>query len=535
MTLPDEPHLAALAAQLLGSRRGLTAAERALINPDLIFTEQHLNAVRAEIVAGDDPLGTAFLNLRSAEARRARGAVYTPTGIVDAMLEWALGEPGAAPARVVDPGTGSGRFLLNAARCFPFAQLIAVEIDPLAGLLLRANAAVLGFSDRLRVHVGDYRTLKLAPITGRTLFIGNPPYVRHHDISDAAKAWFGKTAEKFGFKASKLAGLHVHFFMRTRELAQPGDFGAFITSSEWIDVNYGSTVRAMLADGLGGTALHVIDPSAHPFDGAMTTGAIACFRVGNRPETFRVRQVASIEQLSPLGQGTAVTWEAVQGAGRWSTLIRPTQSRPEGVIELGELFRVHRGQVTGKNAVWIVGPDHPFAASLPVRFLFATITKARELIAAGTVLRNAGQLKRVVDLPIDLSDLDRSERRAVNAFLAWAREHDAHESFIATHRRAWWTVGLREPPPILVTYMARRAPTFVLNSAGARYINIAHGLYPRQPMNQRQLDGVLRYLRQTVSTDGGRTYAGGLVKYEPRELERLYIPDLNLLSDISAR
>ena len=27
--------------------------------------------------------------------------------------------------------------------------------------------------------------------------------------------------------ASKLAGLHVHFFLKTRELARAGDFGAF--------------------------------------------------------------------------------------------------------------------------------------------------------------------------------------------------------------------------------------------------------------------------------------------------------------------
>ena len=26
-------------------------------------------------------------------------------------------------------------------------------------------------------------------------------------------------------------------------------------------------------------------------------------------------------------------------------------------MELGELFRVHRGQVTGANAVWIAGPQ----------------------------------------------------------------------------------------------------------------------------------------------------------------------------------
>jgi len=32
-------------------------------------------------------------------------------------------------------------------------------------------------------------------------------------------------------------------------------------------------------------------------------------------------------------------------------------------------------------------------------------------------------------------------------------------------------------------------------------------------------------LRHTVSVQDGRTYAGGLTKFEPREMERLTIPN----------
>jgi hypothetical protein len=51
-------------------------------------------------------------------------------------------------------------------------------------------------------------------------------------------------------------------FDNEQGIAQPGDYGAFITVTEWLDVIYGSVLRRLLADGLGGTALHVIDPKA---------------------------------------------------------------------------------------------------------------------------------------------------------------------------------------------------------------------------------------------------------------------------------
>src|SRR2546430_1151459 len=78
--------------------------------------------------------------------RRKRGAIYTPPLIVNAMIGWAE-RCHQKPKRVVDCGAGSGRFLMAAALRFPHAELVAVDIDPLSTLMLRANAKVLGFSD----------------------------------------------------------------------------------------------------------------------------------------------------------------------------------------------------------------------------------------------------------------------------------------------------------------------------------------------------------------------------------------------------
>jgi adenine-specific DNA-methyltransferase len=77
--------------------------------------------------------------------------------------------------------------------------------------------------------------------------------------------------------------------------------------------------------------------------------------------------------------------------------------------------------------------------------------------------------------------------------------------------------------------MARRPPTFVLNATQARHINIAHGLYPRQPLDDYALARLAQALRETTTLSSGRTYAGGLVKFEPKEMERLMVPDLATL------
>ena len=260
----SEPELAVLAFAVAGSDASLTEAERVLV-PDASAPPppSHLKQLREAIGRGEDPLGNAFCRLRSPEVRRRQGAVYTPRRIVDAMVAWAAGEK--PPVRIVDPGAGSGRFLLAAGKVFPGAELVAVETDPQAALMLRANAAALNMAGRLALHLEDYRAVVLPPVDGPTLFLGNPPYVRHHEISAAWKAWMADVAAANGLKASKLAGLHVHFFLKTRELARTGDYGAFVTSAEWLDVNYGEVLRRLLTNGLGGAFLARSRSPGHAF------------------------------------------------------------------------------------------------------------------------------------------------------------------------------------------------------------------------------------------------------------------------------
>ncbi|MBX6324028.1 MAG: N-6 DNA methylase, partial [Rhodospirillaceae bacterium] len=311
--------LVAACRALAGAAAGFSPAEEVLVRRAGPVDPSLVDALRALIEAGEDPLGEAFCLLRPPAERRPSGAVYTPRPVVDSMVAWAAEQP--RPCRIVDPGCGSGRFLLAAGRRFPTAELVAVETDPLALLMLRANAAVLGLTARLTVHHDDYRRLTLPETTGRTLFIGNPPYVRHHDIDPLWKTWFAETARRYGLKASKLAGLHIHFFLKTRELGRRGDFGCFITAAEWLDVNYGAVLRRLLADGLGGTALHVLAPESMPFGDAITTGAVTCFHLGRTAPRLTVRWARHVRELAPLSAGTPVPWSALDGAARWTPII----------------------------------------------------------------------------------------------------------------------------------------------------------------------------------------------------------------------
>ncbi len=507
----------------------LTAAEKKVVKGIEACSDAALVAdVRGQIQAGQDPLGEAFLVIHTAEERRGKGQIFTPTPMVDAMLARAQTEAAERgnPARIVDPGSATGRFLLQAGRLFPHAVLIGVELDPLCALLLRANLFVAGLADRAEIKVADFRKITLKPVAGWTLYVGNPPYVRHHDIDEAWKTWYGTTMATLGVSgASKLAGLHLHFFAAIGLLAVPGDVGVLVTSAEWLDTGYGRALRALLCGRLGGISIHSIDARAHPFPGTQTTAAITVFQVGRKVDSVRFEAVPSVDMLGSLAGGKKASVKRLGDADRWPppkcTVAAPAGVRSRGSL-VGEWFRVSRGQVTGKNAVWIDGEDHP---EVPARLKVPCVTGAEEVFDA----YERGEmplwsLRQVIDLPKDLSTLTNGERLLVERFLRWAQKMGADETYIAQHRTPWWSVKLHPPAPIICTYMARRRPVFVRNRAGARLLNIAHGLYPRRPLTDAELDQACDAMNQAFHLGQGRTYAGGLVKFEPRAVEAVEIP-----------
>ena len=539
ITFEAEEALAAAAVELGAAQvAGWSEAEQGLADAAGAGPAR-VGQLRDQILAGEDPLGDAFCRLRDPARRRPAGQTFTPGQVVQSMVGWAARR--VTPARVVDPGTGSARFLLAAGRRWPHAALVGVETDPLAAMIGRAALAAAGMARRASITVGDYRSLDLAPAAGPTLFLGNPPYVRHHQIPAQWKHWLRSAAAGRGLTGSGLAGMHVHFFLATALHAVPGDAGVLVTAAEWLDVNYGSLVRSLLLGPLGGQSVHLLDPAVPAFADAAATAAIACFQPGSRPDSLRLRPVARLGDLGELSGGAAVPVPVLRAASRWTPLVGratgpatrraplPTAWRtplPAGHVELGELCRVHRGQVTGANQVWITAGN---PAGLPGRFLFPAVTRASELFRARDTLPTTAGLRFVIDLPADLAELAQAELAPVTRFLARAEAAGAAGSYIASHRTPWWRVRLRAPAPILATYMARRPPAFVRNLAGARHVNIAHGLYPREPLPPAALDGLAAFLRRSVSPGQGRTYAGGLTKFEPGEMERLPVPAPGLL------
>jgi hypothetical protein len=117
---PSEKALAAVALALGAEQLGALSRQEADLARGAVSKapmRSIIRKIRELIREGYDPLGEAFCALRAPEQRRNQGATYTPTPVVRTMVDWASDRP--IPARIVDPGVGSARFLVDAANALP--------------------------------------------------------------------------------------------------------------------------------------------------------------------------------------------------------------------------------------------------------------------------------------------------------------------------------------------------------------------------------------------------------------------------------
>lgn len=462
---------------------------------------------------GQDPLGERFLDSVSPEERRNQGATFTPPWVVALQLD-RLARKLRYPARIVDAGAGTGRYAIAAARQWPRAEVIAIEKDPELARAIEITAEVARV--RVRVLCADYLEVDLPPIAGVTAFVGNPPYLRHHDIGAKGKAWYAATMARLGLPGNRLAGLHIYFFLKSFLLGRAGDIGSFITSAEWLDNGYGADMRALFGR-MGGDHLIRADPKEQIFADAQTTSVIGEWTQGTSP-AVQFSDLLS-QQVRPR---FAAPRQQLLAADKWPGFARELPQQRRDTAVLGDFFKISRGQVTGCNPAFVATPET--AALIPAPFLHATVTDAAEIIHSGGALNTSAGLKHVIDLPENLDELSPTARTKVDKFLEIAKRLGAADSYVGQHRKPWWRVRLHPAPPIIMTYMGRRPPAFARNTCGARLLNIAHSLTPRNPMSIAQQSRWVEWLNKNVGLASGRTYSGGLTKFEPGEAGKIPVP-----------
>jgi len=219
-------------------------------------------------------------------------------------------------------------------------------------------------------------------------------------------------------------------------------------------------------------------------------------------------------------------------------LSRPPRLARSHGIPLSHFARVVRGIATGANEFFFLTQQQVKSLELDSRFFIRAVGRTRD--CREDVLRSfkLEQLERD-GRPTWLLNLDNTPKdrlpASLQAYLKSGERQKLNLRPLIQSRRPWYKMELRTPPPILFAYLGRRDCRFILNEAGVVPLTGFLCVYPWDEGREatKRLWRALNHpdtIRNLAFA--GKSYGGGALKVEPRQLDGLEIP-LSVLKEVS--
>ncbi len=473
-----------------------------------------------------------------AAARKARGAFFTPVGITQHMAEWAIR---SADDRVLEPSTGEAAFLVSAVERLlelgnEAPSVNGVEIHAPSAEAARALIGAAGGT--ADIVVKDFFMVEASATFDA--IIGNPPFIRYQDWTGPQRDRARFAALQQGVALTGLSSSWAAFVVHSAGFLKPGGRLSLVLPAELLSVNYAAPVRRFLLENFASVELVVFDEQVFP-DAEADTVLVKADGWRRTPAGSAVlRQTRNASTLRELKAGT--TWAPIDTADRWtamalSPVTTSVMTRLAGVsafVPLEAFGDTSLGAVTGGNRYFALSPERVRELGIPRRDLLRISPPGSSHLRGLELTRNAltrlGQDKQ----PIWLLYPSAAPAAATMQYIDEGHRTGADQAYKCRVRKPWWRVPVLKAPDLFLTYMNADTARLTTNTAGAHHLNSIHGVYLKEEHRELARDVLpiasLNSMTLLSAELVGRSYGGGILKIEPREADRWWMPSPALLS-----
>jgi adenine-specific DNA-methyltransferase len=472
-----------------------------------------------------------FVLTDAPETRKARGAFFTPEGITEHLAEWALRD---VEDLVLEPSAGEAAFLVaavNRLRALGNENPDVYGVEVHAPSARTASARIRAAGGTAHIKVSDF--FLTAPSARYSAVIGNPPFVRYQDFSGESRDRARFAALQQGVALTGLASAWAAFVVHSAAHLKPGGRLGLVLPAELLSVNYAAPVRRFLLENFASVELVVFDEQVFP-DAEADTVLVKAEGWKEAPApAAKLRQTRNARTLGSLAEG--VTWAPADTAERWTavrltakTIDTATALLADGFVPLSEYGDTTLGAVTGANHYFALSPARVLELDIP-RADLVRISPPGSSHLRGLDLTSAAVNQLGADgASTWLFRPGKDPSEAALRYIDSGHQTGVDEAYKCRVRTPWWRVPILAPADILLTYMNADTPRLTTNTAAVRHINSVHGVYVRDEYRELARDVLpiasLNSMTLLSAELAGRSYGGGILKLEPREADRWWMP-----------
>ena len=468
---------------------------------------------------------------------KLRGGYYTPQPIAHYLAEWAIRSKADT---VLEPSCGDGNILIEAAKRLRSLR----STSTLTGIELfeeearKARARLKGATGNVKAQVlhasfFDHAEKSFVDGTRYDVIIGNPPFVRYQDFPEDQRQQAFGLMRRIGLAPSRLSNAWLPFLAISAALLTEQGRLALVIPAELFQVGYAAEVRQYLAEYF--PQINVVTFQRLVFPGIQQEVVlILADRAATRQRGIRVHEVEDASTLSDIDLDRLAKRpiKPVDHASeKWTKyfldkeeilLLRELRERTD-VPQLRSFIDIDVGVVTGDNDYFLLDAEDRSARKLDE----STVPIVGRSAALAGIVFDEGDFNAWVEqgkkaymfLP------NPPYGAAVKRYIKHGESEGVSEGYKCRIRKEWYVVPSVWTPDVFFLRQADHCPRLVANKTRAICTDTLH--------RGRLVDGVAasvlaaafnNSLTFAASEVTGRSYGGGVMTFEPSEVEKLPLP-----------
>ena len=491
----------------------------------------------------------------SVDARKARGAFFTPYAIAEFLATWATA--GQSSGSYLDPTCGDGVFLVAAAevlrkRGAELGSQTLYGVDLHAGSINEARL-LLESSNVPQQHLfeGDFSE-EPTPSDGYSripmvdAILGNPPFVRYQDQSSGSRSRAVQNALSQGVSLSRLSSSWASILVHSVSFLKPEGRIAMVLPAELLSVGYAEPIRRWLRSRF--RTVHLVLFNRLQFGNVNEQVVLLVAKGSGGCDAFSLHEVDDAQDLKNLHVFDSDAY-VPKAAGKWTEMFIPESARKllptltaDHFGTLADYGRPELGTVTGANKFFMLSESAREQAGFNdgVEVTRTVPAGTRHLKGMAFSLEDWRQLRKDGERVWMLNpSISRGDSVALERFLSAGELLEVDQGYKCSIRSPWWKIPVQSPPDFFFTYMSHFGPRLVSNKAGTTLVNSMHGIRINEGLEREALAALPYASYNSVTLLNaeltGRAYGGGLLKMEPREAALLSVPSPSALESLSSR
>lgn len=466
-------------------------------------------------------------NWQKREKLRDKGQFWTPEWVTKAMVSYIAKDTNL----VFDPAAGKGAFFNALLQINPSINYYGIDIDEyvLADEIYQKNNCF--------VEIRDF--IKNPPQQKFNAIIANPPYIRHHRIDEKMKQFLKELFINItGFAIDGRAGYHIYFFVQALNLLDKNGRLALIMPADTCEGIFAQKLWQWITKNYCLECVVTFDENATPFPKVDTNAII--FLIKKSEPVPRIKWIKANQAHEELfhfvkSDFQEINYTTLEINNRdlkealTTGLSRPEHNNSNCKYHLNDFAKVIRGIATGANDFFFLTTQQVEELAIPQEFLKLAIGRTKDVTGDKLTIEDIKKLQEN-NRPTILLSINSNENipESVANYLQEGEKLGLPNRPLIKQRKLWYKTEYRQVPPILFAYLGRRNSRFIKNEAGVVPLTSFLCIYPIyddeiyivnlwQALNDPETIQNLRLV--------GKSYGSGAIKVEPRNLDKVPIPE----------